>query len=390
MSGIFISYRRKDTAAYAGWLFDTLRAHFGEDQLFRDIDNIGLGDRFPEIIEEAIASCDVVIALIGDKWLTVTDEHQRPRLQNANDHVRRELEAALRREDVLLIPVLLDGTLMPAAASLPKSIRGLAERNALSLESADWDADVSRLMKAVERRVPRREEAPTQPIPAPAEVPATDPEPTGPIAAPAPFVETPERGRLGGSAARAGAIAAGAVVLAVTIAAVLSTGAGSTPSQDGTTSTTVATSTTTTPPPDTTIRIPPPTTVPTPRPTTATTVRPAPTTTVRPATTTSSTSTSTSTTLRYGPDTCKSGFVWREARATDHVCVTPDTRSEVLADNRAAPSRWVNGPYGPQTCVVGYVWREAFTGDTVCVTPRTREQALYDNSQASYRLARAG
>ena len=48
MGGIFICYRREDAAPYAGWLHHTLRDHFREEQLVRDIHNIVPGDRFPD------------------------------------------------------------------------------------------------------------------------------------------------------------------------------------------------------------------------------------------------------------------------------------------------------------------------------------------------------
>lgn len=85
---------------------------------------------------------------------------------------------------------------------------------------------------------------------------------------------------------------------------------------------------------------------------------------------------------------CKEGYVWREANSTDHICVTPQTRSQTAYDNSQAVYR-VNpsGAYGPDTCIQGYVWREAFSGDHVCVTPQTRSQAAYDNSQQQARLA---
>jgi hypothetical protein len=86
-------------------------------------------------------------------------------------------------------------------------------------------------------------------------------------------------------------------------------------------------------------------------------------------------------------DRCLQGYVWREARADDHVCVTPATRSQTWADNAAAASRRnpAGGPFGPDTCLPGYVWREAFLGDHVCVTPATRSQAAADNAQAAGR-----
>ncbi len=91
--------------------------------------------------------------------------------------------------------------------------------------------------------------------------------------------------------------------------------------------------------------------------------------------------------LPYGPDTCKQGFVWREAVPSDHVCVTPLVRAQTAADNQLAPSRRspVGGPYGPDTCIQGYVWRDAFANDHVCVTGQTRSEAAADNAQASSR-----
>ena len=88
----------------------------------------------------------------------------------------------------------------------------------------------------------------------------------------------------------------------------------------------------------------------------------------------------------YGPDTCLNGFVWRDARPGDHVCVTPGTRAQAAADNRAASARRnPAGPYGPDTCINGFVWREAYPGDHVCVTPPTRSQAAADNAAAADR-----
>lgn len=92
--------------------------------------------------------------------------------------------------------------------------------------------------------------------------------------------------------------------------------------------------------------------------------------------------------LPYGPDTCIQGYVWREARTGDTVCVTPTTRAQVAQQN-ANPSanKDPNGAYGPQSCAQGFVWREAFDGDTVCVTPDIRSATLADNGAASSRKA---
>jgi len=96
----------------------------------------------------------------------------------------------------------------------------------------------------------------------------------------------------------------------------------------------------------------------------------------------------------YGPDTCVSGYVWREAVENDHVCVTPDQRTQARRDNAQARYRvsLTNKSYGAPTCRQGYVWREAdrylngdrFT-DKVCVPPDERAQAAADNAQRTQR-----
>jgi hypothetical protein len=88
-------------------------------------------------------------------------------------------------------------------------------------------------------------------------------------------------------------------------------------------------------------------------------------------------------------DTCASGYVWREARPKDHVCVTPASRDRVTQENRTAPQRWnPSGAFGPSTCIQGYVWREAFEGDTVCVSPQRRAEVKKENQLAASRRAR--
>jgi len=86
---------------------------------------------------------------------------------------------------------------------------------------------------------------------------------------------------------------------------------------------------------------------------------------------------------QYGPDTCRQGFVWREAFRGDHVCVRPWVREQTAADNAAAPSRI----YGNGQCVQGFVWREAYPGDHACVTPEIRARTAADTDRAPYRRA---
>ncbi len=167
---IFISYRREETAYPAGWLYDRLADRFGSGQVFKDVDSIQLGDDFVEVITAAVGSCDVLLALIGDEWLTITDEHGRRRLDNPDDFVRLEIEAALTRE-VRVIPILVDGARMPHEDELPDSLAKLVRRQALELSPARFDFDTSRLLKVLDWTLA---EARTAPVPPGEALPASD------------------------------------------------------------------------------------------------------------------------------------------------------------------------------------------------------------------------
>jgi TIR domain len=146
---IFISYRREDTAYPAGWLYDRLTDRFAKGQVFKDIDSIKLGDDFVAVITTAVGSCDVLLALIGHEWLTVTDEHGRRRLDDPDDFVRLEIEAALAR-NVRVIPILVEGARMPRAVELPPSLAGLVRRQALELSPSRFEFDTGRLLKVLD------------------------------------------------------------------------------------------------------------------------------------------------------------------------------------------------------------------------------------------------
>jgi TIR domain len=145
---IFISYRRQETAYPAGWLFDRLTERFGGG-VFKDVDSIQLGDDFVEVITGAVGSCDVLLALIGPRWLTIADERGRRRLDDPDDFVRLEIEAALAR-NVRVIPILVDGARMPRAEELPDRLSRLVRRQALELSPARFDHDAGRLLKVLD------------------------------------------------------------------------------------------------------------------------------------------------------------------------------------------------------------------------------------------------
>jgi TIR domain len=145
---VFINYRREDVPDAAGRLYDALTARFG-DTIFMDVDDIDPGLDFVEVINSAVASCDVLIAMIGPKWLTVKDSKGKPRLDRPQDFVRLEIEAALSRS-VRVIPVLLHGVRMPTSDDVPDSLTSLTRKNAIEIDYSRWRDDVQRLVKTLE------------------------------------------------------------------------------------------------------------------------------------------------------------------------------------------------------------------------------------------------
>ena len=146
---IVVSYRRTDSAM-AGRIFDRLVQHFGKTSLFIDIDNVPFGVDFRKHIDDALQASDLLIAIIGQKWLG-PQARGKLRIMNEADPVRVELETALRR-DIIILPVLLDGTSMPETADLPETIRDFAYRNALEVESGrDFNVHIDRLIHAIEQ-----------------------------------------------------------------------------------------------------------------------------------------------------------------------------------------------------------------------------------------------
>jgi hypothetical protein len=152
--GIFISYRRQDTDYPAAWLFGRLADHFGRDRVFKDVDSIPLGEDFVEAITSAVGACDVLLALIGRLWLTITDEDGRRRLDNLDDIMRLEIETALKRK-VRVVPILIEGVRIPQADQLPDTLAALTRRQALELSPNRFDFDSGRLIRELDEMLQR-------------------------------------------------------------------------------------------------------------------------------------------------------------------------------------------------------------------------------------------
>lgn len=149
MSGIFINYRRDDSAPSAGRLCDRLGAEFGAEQVFMDVDDIPPGADFSAHISAKIGACDALLAVIGKRWLTARNADGRLRLSDPDDLVSREIALALER-GIVVIPVLVEGATMPKAADLRSDLKPLAQRNAVTISDQDFQGDIAKLIKALQ------------------------------------------------------------------------------------------------------------------------------------------------------------------------------------------------------------------------------------------------
>lgn len=169
MPAIFISYRREDSAGYAGRLHEELEERFGPSQVFRDVDTLRAGQDFEEAIRARLQQCQACVVMIGPGWLKAQRADGARRLDQPDDYVAMEIAGALARPDVLVVPVLVGGATMPATAELPESIRALARRHAMSARDETWEADMDRLASIL------RQAAPPRPTPAPSHTAAAAP-----------------------------------------------------------------------------------------------------------------------------------------------------------------------------------------------------------------------
>jgi hypothetical protein len=150
MSGqIIINYRREDGSTWAERLYDRLQIRFPKNQIFIDVDNLDPGIDFVEAIEQSVGSGDVLIAVIGKRWLISSEAEGSRRLDNPDDFVRLEIATALKR-NIRVIPVLVDDASMPRASDLPDDLKSLVRRQAIPVSHDRFSADSERLIAALD------------------------------------------------------------------------------------------------------------------------------------------------------------------------------------------------------------------------------------------------
>jgi hypothetical protein len=151
---IFLSYRRDDSAYITDRIYDQLVKGFGEKAIFRDINNIPLGANFQSEIKQRVGQCNVLLAVIGPKWINITDAHGQRRLDNPKDFVRLEIESALAR-NIPVVPLLVQGAKVPQESELPGRLKKIVSQNGMDIRPGrDFDHDMKRLIEQVEAYLP--------------------------------------------------------------------------------------------------------------------------------------------------------------------------------------------------------------------------------------------
>jgi tetratricopeptide (TPR) repeat protein len=171
---VFVSYRRSDSSGHVIALCKDLTSRFGQSAIFKDVDTIPPGVDFVEAIEEGVDRSQALLAVIGPNWLAASSEGGARRLDDPSDFVRLEIQAALARRELRVIPLLVGGATMPGANELPIELARLARRNAIELRDNRWEADVASLIRALEAIPP----LPAHPAP-----PPSTPEPATSVSA---------------------------------------------------------------------------------------------------------------------------------------------------------------------------------------------------------------
>ncbi len=184
MPKIVVSYRRSDSSATAGRIYDHLLSHFGAGSVFMDVDHIPFGTDFRTHIQSEMLRSDVLVAIIGPRWLGAGPDGQT-RIADEADPVRVEVETALRH-GITIVPVLVDATPMPTAAQLPEGLKALAFVNAAPVDMGrDFRAHMERLARSLDDILARKAGTPPSGLASPGE-PAPPAHPAPPPAPPAP------------------------------------------------------------------------------------------------------------------------------------------------------------------------------------------------------------
>jgi SIR2-like protein/TIR domain-containing protein len=178
----FVSYRRSDSPSAARQIADALKQRLGGEQVFFDTQDLHAGFDWHAAIAARVGQAEVVVAVIGPRWLSLADERGRRTVlaPEEEDVLRLEIETALRGAG-RVIPVLVDGATMPSREALPRPFKPMARLQAVPLRHDSWEGDLSILIDLVTSEGPAPSIEPDGGAAPPEELPETwEPIPGGP------------------------------------------------------------------------------------------------------------------------------------------------------------------------------------------------------------------
>jgi formylglycine-generating enzyme required for sulfatase activity len=152
---IFINYRRDDSAPHALNVAQYFENKFGKSNIFIDIDRLWAGLKFKTVLEDKLAQCKVMLAIIGPNWVDARDGEGSRRLDNPEDWVRLEIERALAR-NIPVIPVLVAGATLPSKSDLPRSLQPLIEHQCATVTTNGFRYEMAGLARDVAYLTVRR------------------------------------------------------------------------------------------------------------------------------------------------------------------------------------------------------------------------------------------
>jgi TIR domain len=151
---VFISYRRDDASSEAGRLADAIRQYFGQDSVFLDTLDTRVGVKWPEALRRAVEDAAMVVAVIGPDWILARDEYGRRRIDDDDDWVRREIQAAIEHGKTVM-PLLVRHARMPPPDALPSEISSLSESQAYAMRAESWSHDIEFVRRELEPHLGR-------------------------------------------------------------------------------------------------------------------------------------------------------------------------------------------------------------------------------------------
>ena len=155
MPTITISYRRDDSEAITGRIYDRLVSHYGREAVFRDVDSIPPGVDFRKHIHGILQNTDIMLVIIGRRWMG-SSRAGNARINDEDDPVRIEVESAIQ-QGMDVIPVLVSRAKMPAVSRLPQTLKDFPALNAVRVDSGqDFDFHTDRLLQALDRKLQAR------------------------------------------------------------------------------------------------------------------------------------------------------------------------------------------------------------------------------------------